>query len=93
MSFTASTLAGLLCSRRCRYCEQGHHGSCEARFPLDEESPLRSARDGSKISHGPGAGAFVEYTLVDASQVVAISNASPSTAPITLSSREQQPHY
>jgi Zn-dependent alcohol dehydrogenase len=39
---------------RCRCCEQGHYGSCETRFPLDEESPLRSASDGAKISHGLG---------------------------------------
>jgi S-(hydroxymethyl)glutathione dehydrogenase/alcohol dehydrogenase len=55
---------------RCRCCEQGHYGSCETRFPLDEESPLRSASDGTKISHGLRTGAFAEYALVDASQVV-----------------------
>ena len=62
---------------RCRCCEQGHYGSCETRFPLDEESPLRSARDGAKISHGLKTGAFAEYARVDASQVVAIPNDIP----------------
>jgi Zn-dependent alcohol dehydrogenase len=62
---------------RCRCCEQGHYGSCETRFPLDEESPLRSASDGTKISHGLGTGAFAEFALVDASQVVAIPSDVP----------------
>jgi Zn-dependent alcohol dehydrogenase len=63
---------------RCRCCEQGYFGSCETRFPLDEESPLRSANDGAKISHGLKTGAFAEYALVDASQVVAV----PSDVPV-----------
>jgi Zn-dependent alcohol dehydrogenase len=62
---------------RCRCCEQGHYGSCETRFPLDDESPLRSASDGTKITHGLGTGAFAEYALVDASQVVAIPSDVP----------------
>jgi len=62
---------------RCRCCEQGHYGSCETRFPLDEESPLRSARDGTPITHGLKTGAFAEYALVDVSQVVAIPTDVP----------------
>ena len=62
---------------RCRCCQQGHYGSCETRFPLDEESPLRSASDGTKISHGLKMGAFAEYALVDASQVVPIPSDLP----------------
>jgi len=62
---------------RCRCCEQGHYGSCETRFPLDEESPLRSVRDHTKITHGLKTGAFAEYALVDVSQVVAIPTDVP----------------
>jgi Zn-dependent alcohol dehydrogenase len=62
---------------QCPCCEQGHYGSCETRFPLDETSPLRSARDGSKIGHGLRTGAFAEHALVDASQVVAIPSELP----------------
>jgi len=62
---------------RCPCCKQGHYGSCETRFPLDEESPLRSANEGTKISHGLKTAAFAEYALVDASQVVAIPSDLP----------------
>ena len=62
---------------RCPCCSQGHYGSCETRFPLDETSPLRSARDGSAISHGLRTGAFAEYALVEASQVVSIPSDIP----------------
>jgi Zn-dependent alcohol dehydrogenase len=57
---------------RCPCCSQGHYGSCETRFPLDETSPLRSARDGSAISHGLRTSAFAEQAVVDVSQIVAI---------------------
>ena len=62
---------------RCPCCEQGHTGSCETRFPLDEQSPLRSANDGTKISHGLRTGAFAEYAVIEASQVVAIPDDVP----------------
>jgi S-(hydroxymethyl)glutathione dehydrogenase/alcohol dehydrogenase len=57
---------------RCPCCTQGYYGSCETRFPLDAESPIRSVSDGAKISHGLRTGAFAEYAVVEASQVVAI---------------------
>jgi Zn-dependent alcohol dehydrogenase len=62
---------------RCPCCTQGHYGSCEATFPRAEESPLRSTRDGSAISHGMATAAFAEFALVDASQVVAIPSDLP----------------
>jgi len=62
---------------RCSCCAQGYYGSCETRFPLDAESPLRCAADGTKISHGLRTAAFAEYALVDASQVVAIPSDLP----------------
>ena len=62
---------------RCPCCAQGYYGSCETRFSLDEETPLRAADDGAKISHGLRTGAFAEYALVEASQVVAIPSDLP----------------
>lgn len=62
---------------RCPCCAQGYYGSCETRFSLDEETPLRAASDGAKISHGLRTGAFAEYALVEASQVVAIPSDLP----------------
>jgi Zn-dependent alcohol dehydrogenase len=61
----------------CPCCAQGYYGSCETRFRLDAESPLRSAMDGTKIGHGLRTAAFAEYALVDASQVVAIPSDLP----------------
>ena len=55
----------------CHFCAQGHLVACETRFHLDEESPLRCT-DGSPITHGLRTGAFAEYAVVDASQVVRI---------------------
>jgi S-(hydroxymethyl)glutathione dehydrogenase/alcohol dehydrogenase len=62
---------------RCPCCAQGYYGSCETRFSLDAESPIRSASDGTTISHGLRTGAFAEYALVEASQVVAIPSELP----------------
>ena len=62
---------------QCPCCAQGHYGSCEAPFPRDQESPLRSTRDGSTISHGMATAAFAEYAQVDASQVVVIPSDLP----------------
>jgi S-(hydroxymethyl)glutathione dehydrogenase/alcohol dehydrogenase len=62
---------------RCPCCAQGYYGSCETRFSLDEETPLRAANNGAKISHGLRTGAFAEYALVEASQVVAIPSDLP----------------
>jgi Zn-dependent alcohol dehydrogenase len=62
---------------QCPCCAQGYYGSCEARFPRDDESPLRSAHDGSAIHHGLSTAAFAEYALVDTSQVVVIPSDLP----------------
>lgn len=55
----------------CHYCVQGLPVACETSFPLDAASPL-SAADGTPIRHGLRTGAFAEYVVVDASQVVAV---------------------
>jgi Zn-dependent alcohol dehydrogenase len=61
----------------CPSCEQGNYGSCETRFPLDQQSPLRAANDGETISQGLRTGAFAEYALVESSQVVAVPDDLP----------------
>ncbi len=61
----------------CACCAQGNYGSCETRFPLDAQSPLRSAVDGETIGQGLRTGAFAEFVLVEASQVVAIPGDVP----------------
>lgn len=60
----------------CHYCAQGLPVACETSFPLDEKSPLTTV-DGTPIRHGLRTGAFAEYAVVDASQVVAIPHDVP----------------
>ena len=55
----------------CHYCAQGVPVACEATFPLDRNSPLRTG-EGSAVVHGLRTGAFAEYAVVDASQAVAV---------------------
>jgi len=56
---------------QCSCCAQGYHGSCLETYPLDDKSPLK-AKDGAEITHGLRTGAFAEYVVVEASQVVSI---------------------
>jgi Zn-dependent alcohol dehydrogenase len=60
----------------CHYCAQGAAVACETTFPLDLQSPLY-AEDGTALTHGLRTGAFAEYVLVDASQVVSIDQNVP----------------
>ena len=60
----------------CYFCAQGDQHICETQFPLDANSPLHGD-DGEKIVHGLRTGAFAEYLVVDASQVVVIPNSIP----------------
>jgi S-(hydroxymethyl)glutathione dehydrogenase/alcohol dehydrogenase len=60
----------------CFYCAQGDQHICETQFPLDANSPLHRD-DGQDIVHGLRTGAFAEYAVVDASQVVAIPDSIP----------------
>lgn len=60
----------------CHYCAQGDQVMCEARFPLDEVSPL-SANAGEEIHQGLRAGAFAEQVLVDASQLCVVPRDIP----------------
>ncbi len=61
---------------RCYFCAQGDQHICETRFPLDANSPLHG-EGGEKVVHGLRTGAFAEYAVVDASQVVAIPDSVP----------------
>ncbi len=60
----------------CYFCAQGDPHICETKFPLDFNSPLHGD-GGEKIVHGLRTGAFAEYVVVDASQVVAIPDSVP----------------
>ena len=60
----------------CFYCAQGDPHICETQFPLDANSPLHR-EDGRDIVHGLRTGAFAEYAVVDASQLVAIPDSIP----------------
>jgi S-(hydroxymethyl)glutathione dehydrogenase / alcohol dehydrogenase len=60
----------------CHLCRHGQPALCDARFALDERSPLRSA-DGSEIAQGLRTGAFAEQILVHGSQAVPIPQALP----------------
>jgi len=61
----------------CGCCERGNYGSCETRFPLDAQSPLRAAAHGETIAQGLRTGAFAESVLVEASQLVRIPGDVP----------------
>jgi S-(hydroxymethyl)glutathione dehydrogenase / alcohol dehydrogenase len=57
---------------RCHGCLRGQPVTCEATFPLDEQSPLTDA-NGESIVQSMRTGGFAEFVLVDQSQVVAIA--------------------
>ena len=60
----------------CYYCDQGDDVMCDASFPLDENSPLRSSA-GESIFQGLRTGAFAEEVVVGATQVCAIPDVIP----------------
>jgi len=60
----------------CFFCEQGDPHICETQFRLDANSPLHG-NQGQSITHGLRTGAFAEYAVVDASQVVSIPDSLP----------------
>ncbi|MGI9305072.1 MAG: Zn-dependent alcohol dehydrogenase [Gammaproteobacteria bacterium] len=60
----------------CPCCMQGYYGSCEAKFPLDRNSPLKDA-DGTRVVHGLRTAAFAEHAVIEASQVVPIDKGVP----------------
>lgn len=60
----------------CPACTQGAPVLCESSFPLDTVGPI-TAKDGTPIKQGMRTGAFAEYVVVDASQVVPISRDVP----------------
>lgn len=62
--------------RRCHLCSIGQPALCVGRFRLDAESPIRAA-DGTPIRQGVKTGAFAESVVVDASQVVPLSDGVP----------------
>jgi len=60
----------------CRSCARDLPVACETRFPLDRDTPLHGA-GGEALVHGLRTGAFAEYVVVEASQVVAIPDDIP----------------
>lgn len=64
---------------RCPFCVAGQPALCEATFPLDARSPLRS-RDGREIQQGIRVGAFAERVVVHESQAVAVPRDVPFDA-------------
>lgn len=64
---------------RCPFCVEGQLALCEATFPLDDRSPLRS-RDGREIQQGIRVGAFAERVVVHESQAVAVPRDVPFDA-------------
>lgn len=64
---------------RCDSCARGEPVFCETTFRLDRESPITTG-DGTSITQGTRTGAFAEWTVVDASQVVAIPDDVPFDA-------------
>ena len=68
----------------CYYCTQGNRVRCETVFPLDEQSPLRTA-DGKPIVQGLRTGAFAESVVVDVSQLAPIPKDVPLDSASVLS--------
>jgi S-(hydroxymethyl)glutathione dehydrogenase / alcohol dehydrogenase len=63
----------------CERCGAGEPTLCEARFPLDERTPIRLAGDGP-IVHGLRTAAFAEEVVVHASQVVPVPRHLPAAS-------------
>ncbi len=60
----------------CRYCVRDMPVACESRFPLDRDTPLHGA-GGESLVQGLRTGAFAEYVVVEASQVVSVPKDMP----------------
>ena len=60
----------------CFYCSTGAPHLCEATWPLDHESRLRTTK-GQRVQQGLLVGAFAEYVIVDQSQVVRVPDDLP----------------
>jgi S-(hydroxymethyl)glutathione dehydrogenase / alcohol dehydrogenase len=58
---------------KCFYCTTGLPFVCESKYAREKESHIRNKR-GDAITHGIRTAAFAEYTIVDESQVVPVSN-------------------
>src|SRR5260370_29884547 len=61
---------------RCFYCVQGLSNHCDGTFALQTESRLHNKR-GEIVYQGIRTAAFVEYTIVDQSQVVQVLQRIP----------------
>lgn len=66
---------------KCFYCVQGQPHLCEGGHRLDKENVLH-AEDGTPIFQAMRSGAFAEYVVVDASQVIPV----PEEMPLDLAS-------
>ncbi len=65
--------------RSCGYCHgcvTGRPVTCDSTFPLDERTPLTD-RDGQAIAQAMRTGAFAEYVVVHASQIVVVPDDIP----------------
>jgi S-(hydroxymethyl)glutathione dehydrogenase / alcohol dehydrogenase len=63
----------------CARCRDGAPALCEARFRLDEDSPIRLA-GGGRAQQGMRCGAFADEAVVHASQAVPIMAGPPDTS-------------
>lgn len=63
----------------CARCREGAPALCEARFRLDDSSPIRLA-DGTHAAQGMRCGAFADEVVVHASQAVPIPPTLPDTS-------------
>lgn len=60
----------------CPACATGMQVTCATQFPLDTQSPIRTA-DGETLVHGLRTGAFADHVTVDHSQAVVIPKDIP----------------
>ena len=60
----------------CHGCTMGIPVTCDATFPLDDQTPMHDAA-GTPLVHGMRTGAFAETTVVHESQVVRIPTELP----------------
>ena len=63
----------------CPRCREGAPALCEARFRLDDSSPIRLA-GGTPAGQGMRCGAFADEVVVHASQAVAVPAGCPTRA-------------
>jgi S-(hydroxymethyl)glutathione dehydrogenase / alcohol dehydrogenase len=63
----------------CARCREGAPALCQARFRLDDSSPIQLA-NGTRVAQGMRCGAFADEVVVHASQAVSIPASLPDTS-------------